>query len=204
MSGNPYRRQDGPPDYNYAMNQHGQQDGSIGNGSAQAGQTLQPSSAGNVDDMNRASMEDEMRELPEGWIREWDPKCVPPPPSNLSLPLTTFAGNRQKHHFYVDTKANPPRSIWVHPYDDPQYISSIPDKHPAKQWAHAQQAARPAGQGPSGAAAAGSSGNAGHKPGLLTKMHDKLTGTTKEERDAQKEQQRQRQIAYDHVRPSVM
>ncbi|KZT61931.1 hypothetical protein CALCODRAFT_303190 [Calocera cornea HHB12733] len=170
--------QDGPPDYNYAMHQHGEQDGGPGGRPAGGqGQTLQPSSAGNIEGQGRASMEDEMRELPDGWIREWDPK--------------------QKHHFYVDTKANPPRSIWVHPYDDPEYISSIPDKHPAKQWANAQQQnARPVGQGTSGtgparAGAAAGAAQTGQKPGLLTKMHDKLTGTTKEERDAAKEQQRQ-------------
>ncbi|KAG8995261.1 hypothetical protein FRB94_009311 [Tulasnella sp. JGI-2019a] len=62
---------------------------------------------GNVDlkapftDVQRLSMEDEHRPLPEGWIRQLDPSSA--------------------HHFYVDTTATPPRSIWVHPYDDPQW-----------------------------------------------------------------------------------
>lgn len=47
---------------------------------------------------SRKSMEDEARPLPTGWIRQWDTK--------------------EHHQFYVDTKADPPRSIWVHPLDD--------------------------------------------------------------------------------------
>ncbi|ETW86955.1 hypothetical protein HETIRDRAFT_406787 [Heterobasidion irregulare TC 32-1] len=45
--------------------------------------------------------------LPYGWIREVDP--------------------RTGHPFYVDTKADPPRSIWIHPYEDEQYLSEHPD-----------------------------------------------------------------------------
>lgn len=29
--------------------------------------------------------------------------------------------------FKVDTKANPPRSIWTHPYEDEQYLHEHPD-----------------------------------------------------------------------------
>jgi len=36
---------------------------------------------------------------------------------------------RNKHHFYVEEKTE--RAIWVHPYDDPDYIKSLPDTHPA-------------------------------------------------------------------------
>lgn len=39
------------------------------------------------------------------------------------------AANSQKHHFYVDTKTK--RSTWLHPYDDPEYLRSLPDTHPA-------------------------------------------------------------------------
>ncbi|KZT30694.1 hypothetical protein NEOLEDRAFT_28796 [Neolentinus lepideus HHB14362 ss-1] len=39
--------------------------------------------------------------------REWDPNS--------------------QHPFWVDTKSNPPRSIWTHPYDDEQYLSEHPD-----------------------------------------------------------------------------
>jgi hypothetical protein len=53
----------------------------------------------------RKSMEDEARELPEGWVRQYDTK--------------------EHHQFFVDTRANPPRSIWHHPYDDEQYLSTL-------------------------------------------------------------------------------
>lgn len=45
--------------------------------------------------------------LPDGWRREFDPNT--------------------EHTFYVDTKANPPRSIWVHPWEDPVWLSTVPD-----------------------------------------------------------------------------
>ncbi|KAK4050752.1 hypothetical protein OIO90_004974 [Microbotryomycetes sp. JL221] len=48
------------------------------------------------------------RPLPEGWRREFD--------------------SNTQHCFYVDTKSNPPRSIWVHPFDDPEYLNSLSDK----------------------------------------------------------------------------
>jgi hypothetical protein len=50
-------------------------------------------------------MEDEARDLPEGWIRRYDTK--------------------EQHQFFVDTRAKPPRSIWHHPYDDEQYLSTL-------------------------------------------------------------------------------
>ncbi|KAG8855674.1 hypothetical protein FRB96_006718 [Tulasnella sp. 330] len=52
-------------------------------------------------DGQRLSMEDEARPLPEGWIRQLDSKSG--------------------HHFYVDTQAKPPRCIWVHPFEDPEW-----------------------------------------------------------------------------------
>ncbi|VDC01895.1 unnamed protein product [Peniophora sp. CBMAI 1063] len=45
--------------------------------------------------------------LPFGWVKEYDPSS--------------------EHYFYVDTKANPPRSIWTHPYEDEQYLNEHPD-----------------------------------------------------------------------------
>lgn len=53
----------------------------------------------------RRSMEDELRPLPEGWIRRFDDKS--------------------QHQFFVDTRADPPRSIWRHPYDDDEYLNSL-------------------------------------------------------------------------------
>jgi hypothetical protein len=53
----------------------------------------------------RRSMEDELRPLPPGWVRTFDPES--------------------HHQFFVDTKADPPRSIWTHPYDDEQFLSTL-------------------------------------------------------------------------------
>ena len=53
----------------------------------------------------RRSMEDEHRPLPEGWVRTFDPE--------------------NEHQFFVDTTKDPPRSIWVHPYDDPTYLATL-------------------------------------------------------------------------------
>ncbi|KAL7412833.1 hypothetical protein BDY24DRAFT_79145 [Mrakia frigida] len=47
------------------------------------------------------------QDLPDGWIKQWD--------------------YQNDCEFYVDTKSNPPRSIWVHPFEDPDFIQSIPD-----------------------------------------------------------------------------
>lgn len=64
-----------------------------------------PGSHNGISAAHRRSMEDELRPLPEGWIRQWDDK--------------------EQHQFFVDTKASPPRSIWVHPYDDEIYLNSL-------------------------------------------------------------------------------
>ncbi|SAM85173.1 uncharacterized protein UBRO_07736 [Ustilago bromivora] len=56
----------------------------------------------------RKSMEDMLRPLPKGWIRQYDPST--------------------HHNFFVDTLANPPRSIWTHPYDDEQFQRQHPEE----------------------------------------------------------------------------
>ncbi|KAK0672362.1 hypothetical protein QBC41DRAFT_24390 [Cercophora samala] len=54
----------------------------------------------------RRSMEDELRPVPYGWVREYDPDG--------------------EHQFFVDTNYNPsPRSIWHHPHDDDEFVSSL-------------------------------------------------------------------------------
>ena len=42
-------------------------------------------SPGLLDEEGRRSMDDEQRELPEGWVRCWDPKWVSPTPPQLYL-----------------------------------------------------------------------------------------------------------------------
>ncbi|KAL6715266.1 hypothetical protein ACLMJK_007530 [Lecanora helva] len=55
--------------------------------------------------LNRRSMEDEGRDLPSGWVRQYD------------------ASNQ--HQFFVDTNVEPPRSIWHHPYDDDDFMNAL-------------------------------------------------------------------------------
>lgn len=64
-----------------------------------------PGAHNDIPDAARRSMEDEQRSLPEGWIRQFDAN--------------------QHHQFFVDTRADPPRSIWHHPYDDEEYLSTL-------------------------------------------------------------------------------
>jgi len=52
-------------------------------------------------------MQPERYPLPFGWTKEFDQTSGQP--------------------FYVDTKANPPRSIWTHPYEDREYLRAHPD-----------------------------------------------------------------------------
>jgi len=117
--------------------------------------------------------------LPYGWIREIDPA--------------------HNHPYYVDTKANPPRSIWVHPYEDEQYLSEHPDVREKVGKASAdlrppaddQRRHSYSGEGNQKVSEiAGSSSNPGlndkeKKRGLLAKLKDKAIGT-KEEREAER------------------
>lgn len=131
---------------------------------------------------SRRSMEDEQRPLPDGWIRQYD---------------------RESHHqFFVDTSTD--RSIWHHPYDDDQYLDSLPpsektkiklqglslrrepsqadieaessedDSHPATADSHPNS-----GQGQGGKA--GEHIGATHRFGR--KMKDQITASTHEERE---------------------
>ncbi|KAJ7225649.1 hypothetical protein GGX14DRAFT_693588 [Mycena pura] len=111
------------------------------------------------------------RPLPYGWISQTD------------------AGTG--HTFYVDTKATPPRSIWVHPLDDEQYRREHPDEkkhHDA-----------PSYSAPSTPPVASSSDRAGYKPpagkpekrGFFGKLKDATLGT-KEEREQEKRQKEER------------
>jgi len=123
------------------------------------------------------------RPLPYGWTSQVD----------------TNSG----HTFYVDTKAQPPRSIWVHPLDDEQYLREHPDAR--EKHSHAADQKTPqysAPPTPSVATPGSSADRAGYaspsgpkkKQGLLGKLKDKVVGT-EEEREQEKrhkaEQKRQ-------------
>ncbi|CAE6478161.1 unnamed protein product, partial [Rhizoctonia solani] len=116
-----------------------------------------------TDEDDQHSMEDESRPLPKGWVRDYD--------------------HANKHHFYVDTTANPLRSIWVHPFEDEQFQREHPELF------------RPASRSPPssssrGNASAGPSNEQDGKPekkGFVQKLKEKAA-----EHAAKKEEERRR------------
>jgi hypothetical protein len=142
-------------------------------------------------------MEDESRPLPPGWVRQFDAQ--------------------EQHQFFVDTNANPPRSTWIHPYDDEEFLATLsPEERREHKRMHrtmtlddvqAEDSDDEHGQlppRPSKGAAAGSSGQ-GELKGIhkiTRKMKDKLTSTTHEEREAHRKQraEQERQAYLAHLR----
>ncbi|KAL2269231.1 hypothetical protein VTJ83DRAFT_4077 [Remersonia thermophila] len=143
----------------------------------------------------RRSMEDEMRPLPTGWVREFDPET--------------------QHQFFVDTLSTPPRSVWHHPYDDDMYLSSLPaNEREEIRRMHSGLARRPSAAdiaaedtdsdadsdadeapGPDGIPAPQRRPNPQQSQehnvsaiarGLGRKLKDRLTGTTHEQRSAER------------------
>ncbi|KAK5072470.1 hypothetical protein LTR51_005107 [Lithohypha guttulata] len=164
---------------------------------------------------HRRSMEDEHRPLPEGWVRQWDPK--------------------EQHQFFVNTKADPPQSIWHHPYDDDSYLSTLTSEQreriqeeerqrmehyhdydesstSTKQSQassgvpvsshHTGSSSFPEELPPrtSGTTAAASSSS--HHKGFGEKFKEKVTGQTKEERQREREirDQQEREYYEAHIR----
>lgn len=130
--------------------------------------------------------------LPYGWVKEYDPAT--------------------EHPFYVDTKSNPPRSIWVHPYEDQQYLDEHPEVRekvgnlmkqvetdrareeltspnpttPVRRSSFSGRDNDDMRDGPSaGSAAVVDANKSAKKRGFLSKMKDKAIGT-REEREAYK------------------
>lgn len=136
----------------------------------------------------RRSMEDEARPLPAGWIRQFD--------------------SREGHQFFVDTKAHPPRSIWHHPYDDDDYLKSLSseererlqesDRLPSHKM-HDTAGESTDEDGPSSPnypSAELPPRPTNKKEGFGSKLKDKLTGTTKEERQRQRAQRAEEERQY--------
>ncbi|KAF4573055.1 hypothetical protein EYR36_007565 [Pleurotus pulmonarius] len=113
--------------------------------------------------------------LPEGWQKEYDP-------------------NTQRHFYMskVDTKATPPRSIWVHPYEDEQYLNEHPEKRdtlkPPPPYEEDSRRHSWNGNSSTSQAAASSSKAKDHERGTFGKFKDKLIGT-KEEREAKRKEE---------------
>ncbi|KAL2136969.1 hypothetical protein VTI74DRAFT_11151 [Chaetomium olivicolor] len=122
----------------------------------------------------RRSMEDELRPLPHGWVREFD--------------LET------QHQFFVDTLSSPPRSIWHHPYDDETFLNSLPpDERKRIQSTHSAPHRRPSAAdvvAEDTDCDASDSGSPSFRKkehrSLGRKLKDHLTGTTHEERAAER------------------
>lgn len=149
----------------------------------------------------RRSMEDEGRDLPKGWVRSYDPE--------------------NDHQFYVDTTADPPRSIWQHPYDDATYLNTLDPKERQRiegmhrvpstadmmaessdedgdhhQHHHQQQQAHHGGTSTNPAAASTSSGEPKGATRLGRKLKDKITQSTHEEREAQRQERARQEAEY--------
>jgi len=140
----------------------------------------------------RRSMEDESRPLPTGWVRQYD--------------------SQNNHQFFVDTKADPPRSIWHHPYDDDQYLSTLSSEERERlqemtrhssihdivaEDSEDDEAHHKAGKG--GAAATAGASQLPNRPDQKKswgrKMKDKVTGTTHEQREQQRQQRAEEERA---------
>lgn len=128
-------------------------------------------------------MEDETRPVPEGWVRQFD------------------AG--ENHQFFVDTRSNPPRSIWHHPYDDEEYMLSLTSQerdriHNINRGpTHADMEAESSNDEgpeplPQRTAAGPGPGAPGHEPEgarkIARRMKDALTNSTHEEREERRRQ----------------
>jgi hypothetical protein len=143
-------------------------------------------------------MEDEMRELPPGWVRSFDPDS--------------------QHQFFVNTKVDPPRSIWVHPYDDDEFLSTLsPEerkKHTRMKRTVTLEDMAAEDSDDEGAHHDRSSRGKSTEPQLTgihkfsRKLKDKVTGTTHTEREQQRvrraEQERQAYLAHLRARQALM
>ncbi|KAF4550954.1 Hypothetical protein D9617_15g043080 [Elsinoe fawcettii] len=131
----------------------------------------------------RKSMEDERRLLPRGWVRQWDTK--------------------EHHQYFVDTKTNPPRSIWIHPLDDPEIVQSLPSEERERLQDEEEKLRRspsPSQQSfpdlPQRHSGSSEASHSSHKKGLGERIADKVTGMSKEERDRQRAQRDEEERQY--------
>lgn len=185
------KQNDAPPSYDQAT------------GSSAASQPTQSSHLGvpAAPVATRKSMEDEARPLPTGWIRQWDTK--------------------EQHQFFVDTTADPPRAIWVHPMDDEETWNALPSEEKERLQAEEEKLKHPipASSGFSGDTkgekasvppypreefpsdlpsrpSQASTSQQGQKKGFGERMKDKLTGSTHEERERDRAQRAEEERQY--------
>ncbi|PSS37569.1 hypothetical protein PHLCEN_2v585 [Hermanssonia centrifuga] len=156
-------------------------------------------------------------ELPFGWVRQIDERTNHAfwvSALRLVLQLTVVISINQ-----VDTKAKPPRAIWIHPYEDEQFLNEHPEvrdrlakpdnggssqespppysprRHSysgSSNFRHSSADIRNSNSQPMTPPAMNSSGSQQKHRGFFGKMKDKAIGT-KEERE---EAKRQEALAY--------
>jgi len=117
---------------------------------------------------------EEDKPLPYGWVKQHD--------SNYN------------RYFYVDTKATPPRSIWVHPYEDEQYLREHPD---IREKVGNSPGFRPPPDAPPGSRsprAESSTSSSSSKRGFFGKIKDKTVGTKEERQAARLREERFREM----------
>ncbi len=181
---------DAPPSYDQATGS------STTSSKPQASSRLEvPSAKNGIPAQHRRSMEDLQRPLPEGWVRQYDPK--------------------ENHQFFVNTKESPPKSHWEHPLDNPDVLKSLSSEererlqseedklkrqqdhsgdHSEDEHFPPELPARPAGSKDSTAA--------GQKKSFGEKLKDKVTGMTHEERvrDRARRDEEERQYYEAHIK----
>ena len=158
--------QDAPPSYAVATGS------STTSSKPKASPHLQvPSEKNGIPAEARRSMEDLQRPLPEGWVRQYDPK--------------------ENHQFFVNIKADPPKSYWEHPLDIPEVVNSLgseererlqdEENRLRKQAPHSPDHSEDERSHPS-LPARPSTTQAATKKSFGERLKDKVTGTTHEER----------------------
>lgn len=125
-----------------------------------------PQPASVITSSARRSMEDEIRTLPDGWVRQYDPESG--------------------HQFFVDTSKDPPRSIWNHPHDDAEYRSYLSPSELSHLEASDNKDRLNSMSSPSSSASRhGPDESANLRPGIQKlgrRLKDIITSTTHEER----------------------
>lgn len=128
-------------------------------------------------------------------------------------------GCRSKYVFYVDTTKDPPQSLWEHPYDNFDYVKSLPEDAPVRQWYIQQYIEEKNAQKNGGGGGGGggdprggggeANGSAGKKEkegkrSLGRMMKDKVTGKShaqrEEERTAREHEVRSRRLPFPRLR----
>ncbi|KLO17071.1 hypothetical protein SCHPADRAFT_188013 [Schizopora paradoxa] len=153
--------------------------------------------------MSGAPPDDDTRPLPYGWVKQWNSDYAQHFYVRFAEVGVAKRYMRTDCNHQVDTKADPPRSIWVHPLDDEQYLKG----HPEAREKSPSPYRPPAGPPPPGASSSAASTSSsrgdelrnrmerdkdkgGEKRGFLGKIKDSVIGT-KEERELAKLRERE-------------